>query len=466
MSDTSTFRLGAGTGYWGDMLEPSLELLEHGDLDAMGFDLLAELTVSALSRARMRDPERGHIPDTRAIFEQALPPARRNGVTLVANAGGANPRAALRAVAQAAETVGDLDLMIGVVEGDDILGDLEAIRSQGWAFQNLDTGEADIDAIADRVVAANAYIGCDGVIDALAGGADVVIGGRLADSALYSGPLLHHFGLTPWTCSDDLRGAALTVGHLLECGGACSGGMSSQWEVSTDPWRLGYPFADVTQSGEAMISKLPGSGGIVNQWTIKEQMLYEVHDPRDYRLPDGVVDLAGVRVTEQGADRVAVSGMSAAAPPELLKVQIGYEDGYISEGRVIQPWPDAARKIAWSEEFLTRRLEHLGVDVREIRFDRVGVNALAGSAAAESDLADANEIELRVAVRTHTRREAEMARRTIVHLATAGPVGTAIGPPPPVRKVVALWPTLVPRECVKIDVDVVAAGTEVGRARA
>lgn len=453
----TSFRLGAGTGYWGDMLEPSIELLERGDVDAMGFDLLAELTVSMLSRARLRNPEAGHIPETQSIFAKCLPPARRNGVTLVANAGGANPAAAAQAVAAAARDSDDPDLQVGLIEGDDLLADLDRLVSEGWRFTNLDTGADDLAPIRDRVVAANVYLGCDGVIECLAGGADVVVGGRLADSALYSGPLMHHFGWTPTSCTPAQRGAALVTGHLLECGGACSGGMSSQWAISSEPWAIGFPYADVSEDGTSVVSKLAGTGGIVNEWTIKEQMLYEVHDPTDYRLPDGVVDLSSVAVRETGPNQVTVTGMLASAPPDLLKVQIGYEDGYIAEGRVVQPWPDAARKVEWCIEYIERRLEYLGVEAREARFDIVGFNALAGTAAAPAELDEVNELELRVAIRTGSRAEAEMARRAIVQLATAGPVGTAIGPPPPVRKVIALWPTLVPRSAVEVRTSVARA---------
>jgi hypothetical protein len=464
---TNPCRLGAGTGYGGDMVDPARELLEHGELDAMGFDLLAELSVAALQRARLRNPEKGHIPDTAGIFAQCLPPARRNGVTIVTNAGGANPQAAARAIAGVACEQGDAELQLGVIEGDDLTERLDAIRRSGWRFTNMDTGEEDVDSIADRIVAAHAYLGCDGVIEALGGGADVVVGGRLADSALYSGPLMHHYGWTPQSCTDAQRGAALTVGHLLECGGASSGGMTSQWRESEEPWRIGYPLAEVADDGSAVITKLPGSGGIVNEWTIKEQMLYEVHDPRDYRLPDGVVDLSGVTVSELEKNRMLVAGMSAGPPPELLKVQIGYEDGFIGEGRVLLPWPDAFEKAEWCERFVRRRLEYLNVNVREIQLDHVGRNALAGpSAPGATGDRDINEIELRVAVRTDTRAEAELARRTIVHLATAGPVGTAVNLPPPVRKVIALWPTLVPRDQVDVRVAGLRADEAVSHARA
>ena len=449
---TTSFRIGSGSGFWGDMVDPAVELVEHGDIAAIAFDLLAELTMSVLQRAKLRDPTRGHIPDVEPIMREVLGPARERSVSIVTNGGGANPPAAAALTAAVACEQGHRDLRIGIVEGDDLTGRLDDIRAHGWRFAHLETGEEDIDTIADRVVAAHAYLGSDGIVEALQAGAGVVVGGRLADSALYCGPLMHHFG---WTFAGDsqLVGAALTVGHVLECAGIASGGMSTQWRASTDPWRLGFPLAQVESDGTATITKVPGSGGVINQWTAKEHLLYEVHDPTDYRLPDGIVDLSGVEVAEVGRDEVRLTGMTGRPRPDTLKVQIGYEDGYIAEGRALFPWPDALEKAEWSEQLVRRRLRHLGVEPIEQRYDRVGIDALAGPIA-PAPASEPNEVELRMAVRCRTRTEAQAARRALLLPATAGPAGTAFGVPSPVRKVIALWPTLVPRELVREQVTV------------
>lgn len=449
-------RIGAGSGYWGDMIDPAVELIEHGGLDFICFDLLAELTVSLLTRAKLRDPALGHVPDLEPILTAALGPARDHQVGIVTNGGGANPHAGAMSAARIAVEQARGDTRIGVVTGDDLTDRLDEIRRDGWRFAHVETGEADIDRIADRIVAVTAYTGSEGIIEALDGGADVVVGGRLADSALYCGPLMRHFG---WTYDADARqiGAALTVGHVLECAGIATGGMSSQWRLSEDPWRLGFPMAEVGADGTAVVSKLPGSGGVLNEWTIKEHLLYEVHDPFAYLLPDGVVDLGGVEVTEIGAERISLTGMGGRERTDTLKVQIGYEDGYLAEGRVMIPWPDALEKADFCERLVRRRVEHLAASP-DMRFDRVGWDALAGSVAPPPDPgAQPNEIELRMVARCATRRDAEIARRAMLLPATAGPVGTAFGAPLPIRRVVSLWPSLVPRDVVRHQVRVADA---------
>jgi hypothetical protein len=461
----TTCRIGAGSGFWGDMIDPAVELVERGDVAYCCFDLLAELTVAILARSRQRDPSKGHIPDLEQILRETLPAARRNGTRIITNGGGANPAAGALAAARVAAEV-DPSTRIATIAGDEFTDRVEALRGEGWKFANLDTGEEDIDRIADRIVAANAYTGADSVIAALSDDADVVIGGRLSDSALYCGPLMHEFG---WTFDDahwDRIGAALTVGHVLECGALSTGGMSSQWRLAKDPWRLGFPIAEVAQDGSAVITKVDGSGGIVNEYTVKEHLLYEVHDPANYLLPDAVVDLMDVEVQEVGPDRVRITGMRARPRPDTLKVQIGYEDGYVAESRAYIPAPETLEKADHCVMMVRERLRHLGVEPLETRFDRVGIDALAGAAAPPlPDGYEPNEIELRMVVRTATRAEAQIARRALL-VATAGPVGVVFTNPPPVRKVIGLWPTLVPREAITETVSVETAGEVVAGAGA
>jgi hypothetical protein len=443
-----TLRLGAGGAYWGDAVEPALEVVRHGDISYLGVDLLAELTMALLQRQRLRDPARGWIEDVVPILDRLWPSAAEHGVRIVTNGGGANPRAAAEAAcAQAAER-GWPGMRLGVVEGDDVTARIDGWRREGLRLENLDTGEPDIERIADRVVSATVYLGSEGIVEALAGGADVVLTGRCSDNALFVGPMMHEFG---WTFDDpdwDRLGAAVIVGHLLECGACATGGMSSQFASVERPWEIGFPIAEVTDGGDAVITKVPGSGGMVTPWTVKEQIVYEIHDPARYLMPDAVADFTAVELEEEGPDRVRVRGMRGRPRPDTLKALVGYRDGWIAEGLVVVPWPDAHGRAEFARRLFEERLGVAGVDPLELRIDHMGVNSLHGEAA-PAPASDPAEICLRFAVHTATRAEAEAARREITHVWGLGAVGTAFGSPMRPREVIALWPALVPRDAVQ-----------------
>lgn len=453
-----SIRLGAGSGYWGDMLESAETLARRGELDYMGFDFLAELTMSMLQAAKRRDPTKGYIPDVVPWMRRLLPITHPQGTRLILNGGGVNSPAAGAAIAEVIEEAGLGSIRLGIIEGDDLTERIDELLAHGVPLTNLDTGDDDIAAIKDRIVAAHAYVGSESIVEALEQDAEVVVGGRLADSALYVGPMIHEFGWTAASQQWDALGAAITIAHVIECAGICCGGMSSQWKKVPEPWNIGFPIAEVLEDATATITKPAGTGGLINQWTIKEHILYETHNPADYRMPDGIADLTTVRVEETGPDAVRLSGMTGHPRPDQLKVQIGYPDGWIAEARVLIPWPDTLEKADHCEDFVRRRLDIIGVHPREIRFDRVGIDALGGSLV-QRPTADPEEIELRVAARVETRAEADAIRRELTHVTTAGPVGTAFGAQIKAREVIALWPTLVPRELVPTSVRV----EEVGR---
>ncbi|MDR7611748.1 MAG: acyclic terpene utilization AtuA family protein [Armatimonadota bacterium] len=442
-----TVRVGNGSAYWGDMLDPAIELAAHGELDYLGLDHLAELTLAILQRTKAQNPQQGYIPDLAPWMEALLPISRRTGVRLITNAGGANPQAGAQAVVDLARRL-DLDgLRIGVVTGDDVLPLLDRLVADGVRLVNLDTGEEGLDRIRSRIVAANAYLGSDPIVEALKGGADVVITGRVTDSALAIAPLLREFGWGGPPADWDRIGAAIIIGHILECACFCTGGGSNQWREVPEPWRIGFPLAEVAADGTAVITKVPGSGGLVTQWTVKEQLTYEVTDPTAYVTPDGVADFTGVQVEEVGPNRVRVTGMRGRPKPNTLKVCIGYWDGWIAEGLLLFSWPDALAKAQRAEEIVRRRLQYLQVPVEDIRFDYVGVNTLHG-AVAPPPSGDLNEVGLRISARCPTPEAADAVRREATHLWTLGGVGTAFGVPFRPRPVVALWPTLVPRDAV------------------
>lgn len=449
-----TVRLGNGSAYWGDMLDPAVDVAAKGEIDYLGLDHLAELTLAILQRYKNKNPEFGYIPDLIPWTKALLPITVENGVTMITNAGGANPEEGGRKAIELARGMGFKGLKVATVSGDDVFDKLPELEAQGVPFVNIDTGEEGLERIRPDIVAANAYVGSEGILEALQAGAEYIIAGRISDGAPFVGALMHEFG---WSFEDgdwDRIGAGITIGHLLECACFCTGGGSNQWREAVDAWKIGFPIAEVNEIPEAIITKAPDTGGIVNQWTVKEQLLYEVLDPHNYYMPDGIADLGEVTVNEIGENRVKVEGFRGKPRPDTLKLCIGYQDGWIAEGLLLFSWPDALEKAQRAEEIVRKRLKHrVNVEPEEIRFDYVGVNALHGHTAPMLDC-ELNEVGLRIAAKLRTRQEADLVRREATHLWTLGGIGTAFGVPFPLRPVVSLWPTLVPRDAIETKVTV------------
>lgn len=442
-------RIASGSSYWGDMLEPAIEVAEKGDVKYIGFDHLAELTMAIMQRMKAKDPTKGYIPDLIPWMDALLPICHPKGIKLITNAGGVNPEAAAEEVIKIARSHNITNLKIGVISETDMFERMKELRAKGMEFPNLDTGEKDIESIESKIVAANAYIGADLIIEALKNGADIVIAGRVSDTALYVGPLMYEFG---WEFKEpywDRIGAAVTIGHLIECAENVTGGLSGQWNKVKNMAQIGYPIAEVSENGDVLLSKVPGSGGILNQWTVKEQLTYEVHDPSNYIMPDGIADFTTVKVEEVGEDLVRVTGMTGKPRPEMLKVQVCYKDGYISEGLILLPWPDAYAKAKQAEQTARKRFEIVGLKARELRFDYVGINTLHGELAPEPNY-EPNEVGLRIVARTDSLEEASKIGREATHLWTLGGTGSSYGTPYKPRPVISLWPTLVPRDEVPL----------------
>src|ERR1039458_8316866 len=251
-------RLGAGSGFWGDALDPAVELMEKGELDYMSFDFLAELTMALLQRQKLKDPEAGYVTDVVSYMETLMPLARERGTKLVSNGGGANPRAAGKRIVEVARKLGLTELKVGVVEGDDLLSRLDDLIAEGISLVHLETGEDEIAAMRNRVVSANVYIDSTGIVEALAQGAAVVVTGRVSDNGPYVGPIMHEFGWRHDEEHADRIAAAITLGHLAECAAAVTGGMSSRWAEMPRMGKPGFPIIDFARDGSAEITKLPG----------------------------------------------------------------------------------------------------------------------------------------------------------------------------------------------------------------
>ncbi len=443
-------RIGAGQGFWGDSPFPAIDVVKSGNIKYLACDALAELTLAILQKSRQKDPTKGYVEDM--FFSLLLKPCREMGVRILTNAGGINPEGAGRMVYELARKMGLKGLKIAVITGDDILPRLGELREMGINLSDMENG-GDISSIEDRILFANAYLGAKPMVEALEKGADVIITGRTADPAMFLAPLVHELG---WGWDDWNRLAAgILLGHLMECSAQSTGGnFSGDWWNIPKMERIGYPVAEVYESGEAVLSKPEGTGGRVDLETVKEQMLYEVHDPSAYITPDVVADFASARLEQVGPDRVSITGMKGKPRPDNLKVSIGYSDGWLGEAALRYSWPDAMKKARKAEEILKKQFKVMGLSFEEILTEYIGYNSLCGTTA-YGDGEDLNEVGLRIAVRTRNKADAAKVPRLLPPLALNGPPNASgAGGMPRPRELIGLWSVLVNRAEVEKQVQI------------
>ena len=436
-------RLGSGAGYSGDRIEPAVELAEKGDIQYLCFECLAERTIAIAQQAKMKDPAQGYDALLAARMEAVLPVCHQKGIKIITNMGAANPQAGAAKIKQIAEKLNIKGLKIAAVSGDDVLA---AIRDQDLTIE--ETG-AKLSTIKDKLVSANAYLGVAPIIEALQAGADIVITGRVADPALFIAPLVYEFG---WSLDDwNLMGQATVIGHLLECAGQVTGGYFADPGFKDVPGvgHLGFPIAEVGADGSLVITKVESAGGMVTLATCKEQLLYEIHNPKTYFTPDVVADFTGVKMEQIGKDQVRVSGGAGAAKTGLLKVSLGYVDSYIGEGQISYAGPGAVNRGRLALDIVKERLEFMGVKLQESRYDLMGVDSLHGEKLSAGH--DPYEVRVRVTGRTETMAEAVRIGNEVETLYTNGPAGGG-GAWKSAREVVAMVSVIVPDSVVNYSV--------------
>ncbi|UZE31081.1 acyclic terpene utilization AtuA family protein [Pseudomonas asplenii] len=436
-----TLRIGSGAGYSGDRIEPAVELAAKGELDYLVFECLAERTIALAQQARLSDPEAGYDPLLRERMQRVLPYVAGNArrLRIITNMGAANPLAAAREVRRIALELGLPALKVAAVTGDDVLAVLQAEPER-----LLDNGLS-VAQLGERLVSANAYMGVEGIVQALAAQADVVITGRVADPSLFLAPQVFEFG---WAQDDWSRlGRGTLIGHLLECAGQITGGYFADPGVKDVPdlAHLGFPLAEVNDQGEAIITKVAGSGGRVDRATCAEQLIYEVHDPAAYLTPDVTANFSQVSFADQGADRVQVQGATGQARPESLKVSVGYLDGWIGEGQMSYGGPGALARARLAREVVLERLRIIGVEMEEVRAELMGVDSLHGERLGHRVASEPWEVRLRVAARCAQRADAMRVGNEVETLYTNGPSGGG-GASKSLRQVVAVASLLLPRE--------------------
>jgi hypothetical protein len=447
---SKTVRIGCAAGFWGDSSVGAPQLVRQGRIDFLVFDYLAELTMSILARARQKDPKLGYATDFPAIvMRSVVREIAAQGIRVISNAGGLNPSACAAAVAQVAEAAG-VKLSIAVVEGDDLMLRIEDLRVRG--VRDLWSGAP----LPPQVVSANAYLGAFPIAQALDHGAQVVITGRCVDSAVELGPLIHAFGWQP-TDYDRLAAGSL-AGHLLECGAQATGGLHTDWERVPDWANIGYPIAECSADGSFVVTKPEGTGGLVTPATVGEQMLYEVHDPGNYVLPDVVCDFTDVHMTQAGAHRVEVRGARGAAPTPDYKVAATYADGWRLSAQLTIIGIDAARKAQRTGEAILERSRAIFkargmADYRRTRIEALGAESAYGP---HSRAQQAREVVMRLVAEHEAREPLELLAREIAPAGTSwspGTTGSGLGRQTP-GPVVKLFSFLVPKDEVAVTVRV------------
>lgn len=429
-------RIGSGAGFSGDRIDPAVELAKYGNLDFLVFECLAERTIAQAQMARRHDPNAGFDPYLVERMEAVLKPCHEQGVRIISNMGAANPLGAAEAVVRVALQLGIAGLKVAAVTGDDVLARLDMTAP-------LMDQPGTVNDLRDRLVSANAYMGSEGIVAALEAGADVILTGRVGDPALFLAPMIHVFGWKPddW----DRLAQGTVIGHLLECAGQISGGYFADPGFKDVPGlaHLGFPIAEISGDGAAIITKIAGSGGLITTATCKEQLLYEILDPAAYLQPDAVADIRGVTFETTAPDRIRVQGGRGQARPDRLKVTLGYLDGYIGEGQMSYAGPGA---VARGELALDILRERLGEGFDDLQFDLIGLNAIAG-ANPHLMAPDPAEVRIRVAGRSADQKQAARIGREVEALYTNGPSGGG-GAFTSIKPVMAVASTLIDRALV------------------
>jgi hypothetical protein len=439
-----SLRVGAGSAWWGDRIEPARLNAEQGNLDYLCFETMAEATISAAQVRKRRDPSfPGYDTYLDDRMQAVLPACLKRGTRIVTNQGWINPDGAAERIVHWLRQLGAKGIKVASVNGslitDRVLQLTDRILENGKSTSTL----------ADSLVSAEAYLGAEPIVAALSQGAHIVVSGRVADPSIFMAPMMYEFG---WDPLDHMRlGRGNGLGHLLECGAQVTGGYFPDpgFKDVPEPWNLAFPIVEVEEDGSAVITKVAGSGGAVNLMTVKEQLLYEVHDPANYLTPDVVVDFTTARLEQVGPDRVRVTNLSGKPRTPTLKVSIGCTEGFIGEDMFFYAGPGALRRAQLAKKILEERFRIVKLDAEEIRIDFLGLNAIHGAMTPE-DAPEPYEIAVRVAARTRTREEAVKVGREVDGMAVSGVgmTGKRVPHQDRTREIIGVWSSLVPREKV------------------
>jgi hypothetical protein len=453
MANRNKVLIANGQGFWGDSILGPIRLVNEGPLDYLTLDYLAEVTMSIMQKLKSRDPNAGYATDFVQMVRRVLPQCREKGIKIVANAGGVNPVACRNAVSKTIRDLGIRGVRIGIVEGDDILPNLKSLIAAGEEFRNMDNGMP-LAPFLDKVKTANVYIGAAPIVEALRQSADIVITGRATDPSVVLAPMVYEFD---WSMDDFDRLAAGTIaGHIVECGPQCTGGNFVHWREIPNMAKIGYPIVEARPDGTFTITKHDGTGGLVTVETVTSQLVYEMGDPANYVTPDCIADFTSIKLRQESADRVHVSGICGKPPTETYKVSIAFHEGYKIVGQLTVSGPEAVDKARLCADIVFERAAMDGaVFEPEERFvELVGTNVChAGIVSPPENPA---EVVLRIGARGNDPEKLDRLGMEIVPLVTSGPPGVTgfAGGRPKATDIISYWPALIRKERVSTRVSV------------
>ena len=442
-------RVANGQGFWGDSIDAPYNLVKYGEIDYLTLDYLAEVTLSIMQRQKLKNPRKGYATDFIDLAKRVIKDIVDKNIKIITNAGGVNPEVCKEKLLEVAKELG-LDIKIVIIKGDDILPDIDNFLDKGVDFENMDDGSSFKD-IKDNVYSANAYIDSFSIAEALSIGAQIVLAGRVSDPGLVLGPAIYEFS---WKRDDyDKLAAGTLAGHILECGAQCSGGNYTDWKNVPNLANVGYPVASLSDSTNFIVSKDPNSGGIINKYTIIEQVLYEMGDPNYYISPDVVVDFTSFDINEISNDKVEISGVKGYKATNTYKVSINYFNGYKATGQLTISGPDAVEKAELTAKIIWERLKNAGFSFEDCLTEYLGFSSCHGTKMREFKT-ESNEIILRLSVRDKNKDKIIRFGKELAPVITAGPPGITgfSGGRPRPQEIIAFWPCLIDKKHIKTEV--------------